>query len=105
MSHLNQEIGGNFHILSLCGLRDGGGCVGVGVGLGKSNLIKEVAQSQYIILRLDLLERPLHNYLTSPIKRCPFLALNNFYTSTLNITADVKDEKQQQKTPKGPQNN
>ena len=38
MSHLNQEIGGNFHILSLCGyvmvVVTGGG--GWGMGLRKS---------------------------------------------------------------------
>lgn len=72
MSHLNQEIGGNFHILSLC---DGGGCVGVGGGIGEIRVIKRsCCKVSSIILRLDLLERPLHNYLTSPIKRCPFLA-------------------------------
>lgn len=56
-------------------IHDGGGCVGVGGGIGEIRVIKRsCCKVSSIILRLDLLERPLHNYLTSPIKRCPFLA-------------------------------
>lgn len=80
--------------------------MGVGGWDWEIRVIKEVAKVGSVILRLDLLERPLHNYLTSPIKRCHVSCpLTDFTHFPLNITADVKDEKQQQKTPKGPQNN
>ena len=74
MSHLNQEIGGNFHILSLCGYVMVV-VAGRGGGIEEIRVIKRsCCKVSSIILRLDLLERPLPNYLTSPIKRCAFLA-------------------------------